>query len=148
MGEPRFQRGNYLVSDLDRALAFYRDILGFRVEFIIEPDKTSYSYPVFEIDRAEKVRFATLSTATQARVMALTEVSGGLPELPMPRRSAIVVETPDIDGVVAASLEAGLEVYEEEHLVTPDGREGREVGIVDADGNLVVIYWITKQAGE
>lgn len=148
MSEPRFQRGNYLVNDLDRALVFYRDILGFKVEFIITPDKTSYSYPVFEIDRDDTVRFATLSTATQERVMALTEVSGELPNIPMPRRSAIVVEIEDIDGVVAASKEAGLKVYEEDHLVTPDGREGREVGIVDADGNLVVIYWITKQAGE
>ena len=29
-------------------------------------------------------------------------------------------------------------------LVTNDGREGREVGIVDPDGNLVVIYHITS----
>ena len=28
MSGPRFQRGNFMVADLDRALAFYRDILG------------------------------------------------------------------------------------------------------------------------
>ena len=70
-----------------------------------------------------------------------------LPELPMPRRSAIVLEIPDIDGVVASSREAGLTVYDEEHRVTQDGREGREVGIVDADANLVVIYYITHSPG-
>jgi catechol 2,3-dioxygenase-like lactoylglutathione lyase family enzyme len=146
MNEPRFQRANYLVNDLDRALEFYRDILGFKLDWIQEPDGNSYSYPVFEIEQDQTLRFAVLSTSTQERVMALTEVSGALPELPMPRRSAIVVETPDVDGVVAASRDAGLKVYEEEHLITQDGREGREVGIVDADGNLVVIFYITSQA--
>jgi hypothetical protein len=33
-------------------------------------------------------------------------------------------------------------VYEEEELHTHDGRVGREVGIVDFDGNLTVIYKI------
>ncbi len=146
MNEPRFQRANYLVSNLDRALGFYRDILGFSVDFIKDSDAGSYSYPVFEIDRVCSLRFAVLSTSSQPRVMALTEVSGALPDLPMPRRSAIVVETPDIDGVVRAATQAGLKVYEEEHLVTQDQREGREVGIVDADGNLVVIYYIEDQA--
>lgn len=143
----RFQRATYLVQDLDKALEFYRDILGFEVEYTMGPNPDSYSYPVFEIPRDRDLRFATLNTASQPRVMALAEVSGQLPELPLPRRSAIVVEIEDIDGVVSASRAAGLKVYEEEHLVTPDGREGREIGIVDADGNLVVIYWITSQAG-
>lgn len=146
MSELRFQRANFLVSDIDRALIFYRDILGFNVEFIQELDEASYSYSVFEIDRDRGIRFAALSTASQERVMALTEVSGPLPQLPLPRRGAIVLEIADIDGVVSASRDAGLTVYEEDHLVTHDGREGREVGIVDPDGNLVVIYFITKQA--
>jgi catechol 2,3-dioxygenase-like lactoylglutathione lyase family enzyme len=146
MNEIRFQRANFLVSDLDRALAFYRDILGFSLEFIKDSEEDSYSYPVFEINRDRNLRFAVLSTDSQVRVMALTEVSGPLEPVPMPRRSAIVLEIPDVDGVVSASREAGLTVYEEEHLVTEDGREGREVGIVDEDGNLIVIYYITKQA--
>jgi len=77
--------------------------------------------------------------------MALTEVSGELSPVPHPRRSAIVVEIEDIDGVLEKSRQAGLKVYPEEHLVTQDGREGREIGIVDADDNLVVIYWITSK---
>lgn len=146
MSDIRFQRGNFLVRDLDRALEFYRDILGFKVDFIKDSESDSYSYPVFEIPRDRAMRFAVLSTATQVRVMALTEVEGELPAVPFPRRSAIVLEVPDIDGVCKASAEAGLKVYEEEHLVTQDGREGREVGIADADDNLVVIYYITSQA--
>jgi len=146
MKEPRFQRANYVVADLDRALLFYRNILGFKVDFIKDSEEESYSYPVFEIEKDRELRFAVLSTPSQQRVMALTEISGPLPELPMPRRSAIVMEIPDIDGVVKAATQAGLHVYEEEHLITQDGREGREVGIVDADGNLVVLYYIDNQA--
>lgn len=140
----RFQRGNFVVSDLDRALTFYRDILGFEVAFTKDSPDDSYSYDVFEIPRDRKLRFAVLSTESQPRVMALTEIAGSLADQPLPRRSAMVLDIEDIDTVVAASRAAGLKVYDEDHLVTQDGREGREVGIVDPDGNLVVIYHITR----
>jgi len=63
-----------------------------------------------------------------------------------PRRAGIVLDVADIDGVIAGASELGLRVYHEDHLVTKDGREGREYGIVDFDGNLVVVYTITKAA--
>jgi catechol 2,3-dioxygenase-like lactoylglutathione lyase family enzyme len=142
----RFQRANFVVRDLDRALAFYRDLLGFTVEHLQESPPDSYSYPVFGIDRRAKLRFALLSTPGQPRVMALTEITGiEVQPCPLPRRSAIVLDIADIDSVVAKSLAAGLAVHPEERLVTHDGRSGREVGIEDPDGNLVVIYTITSQ---
>ena len=49
----RFQRTNFLVSDLDRALVLYRDILGMKVDLIKESEEDSYSYDVFEIDQSE-----------------------------------------------------------------------------------------------
>ncbi|MEZ5500263.1 MAG: VOC family protein [Steroidobacteraceae bacterium] len=141
----RLQRANVLVSDLDRALAFYRDVLGFRLDFVQEPDGSSYSYPVFEIPRHARLRFAALSTAAQQRVLALTEVSGTvLPPRSLPRRSAIVLDVEDVDAVVDGAKALGLTVYDEEKLVTHDGRIGREVGIADFDDNLVVIYRITR----
>jgi len=139
----RFQRANFVVRDLDRALAFYRDILGFELEHMHESPADSYSYPVFEIDRSAQLRFALLSAPGQPRVLALTEITGvDIPPCPTPRRSAIVLDVADIDGVVSRSRGAGLTVHPEERLVTHDGRTGREIGIVDADGNLVVIYTI------
>ena len=138
----RFQRANFVVSDLDRSLRFYRDVLGFEVAFIKDSDNASYSYPVFEIDPDAVIRFAVLSAPGQPRVMALTEVSAPLPVLPMPRRSAIVLEVGDVDAVVAAARDADCHVYEEGELLTHDGRRGREVGIADYDGNLTVIYKI------
>ena len=139
----RFQRANFVVSDLDRALAFYRDILGFEVEHLHESPADSYSYAVFEIDRQARLRFALLSAPGQPRVMALTEIRGvTLKHCPDPKRSAIVLEVADFDYVVKRSVAWGLIVHPEEKLMTHDGRVGREQGIVDHDGNVVVIYTI------
>ena len=136
----RFQRANFVVRNIDKSLAFYRDVLGFDVAFVKDSPDDSYSYPVFEIDRAHKLRFAVLSTGNQPRVLALTEVPADLDDMPLPRRSAIVLEVSDVDGVVAGSEAAGCTVHEEGKLLTHDGRRGREVGILDYDGNLTVIY--------
>jgi len=142
----RFQRANYLVADIDRALTFYRDVLGFDVVFIKDSEPESYSYDVFEIERGQGMRFCVLRTEEQPNVMALTEV----PNLPKPaeapRRAGIVLEARDIDAAVQAARDLGLQVYREDHLVTKDGREGVEYGIVDFDGNLVVLYLIRKDA--
>ena len=147
MSGVRFQRGNHVVADLDRALSFYRDVLGFDVTFVLPPNPDSYSYAVFDIAREAVMRFATLSTATQERVMALTEIRGiELATVPHPRRGAIVLEIDDPDAVMAAARALGLHVYDEEVLHTKDGRTGREIGIVDFDDNLVVIYKITGTA--
>jgi hypothetical protein len=43
---------------------------------------------------------------------------------------------------MAGARALGLTVYDEEVLKTQDGRTGREIGIVDFDDNLVVIYKI------
>ena len=142
----RFQRANYVVADIDRALTFYRDVLGFDLVFIKDSAPDSYSYDVFEIDKGNKMRFAVLGTPEQKNVMALTEVPSAAPITSTPRRSAIILETPEIYRVVAQSKALGLTVYPEDKLITKDGREGREIGIVDFDGNLVVIYLITKAA--
>ena len=138
----RFQRANFVVRDIDKSLELYRDVLGFEVAFILDSPDDSYSYPVFDIDTAHKLRFAVLSTEEQVRVMALTEVPAELGPVPHPRRAAIVLEVGDVDAVCDDARAAGCHVYEEEKLVTHDGRVGREVGIVDYDDNLVVIYKI------
>jgi len=141
----RFQRTNFLVSDLDRALVLYRDILGMKVDLIKESEEDSYSYDVFEIDRSIKLNFALLSYENQPRVMALTELGkNNLANASHPRRSAIVIEVVEVDYILDKALENNFKIYREEKLVTHDGREGREIGILDDDGNLTVIYKIEK----
>ncbi len=147
MSGVRFQRGNHVVADLDRALSFYQGVLGFEIAFVLPPNPGSYSYVVFDIPRDAVMRFCVLSTDTQERVMALTEVKGvAIAPLPHPRRSAIVLEVDDPDAVTAGARALGLHVCDEEVLRTKDGRIGREIGIVDFDDNLVVIYKILSVA--
>ena len=141
----RFQRANFLVSSIEEALPFYQDVLGFSVAFVKEPRETSYSHQVFGLDTSRSIGFATLSTPTQERVMALTEVPG-LAAQSAPRRSAIVIEVEDVDGVIARAEAGGFQVFPEERLLTHDGRVGREVGLLDSDGNLTVIYHIDQAA--
>jgi len=143
----RFQRANFLVSDMSRALAFYCDVLGFTVAFEKPGRGESYSHTVFGIPRAASIGFAALSTPGEARVMALTEVAG-LARHPEPRRAAIVLDVEDVDAVVAKAQAGGFTVFPEDKLVTHDGRVGREIGILDADGNLVVIYRITGRVDD
>lgn len=144
----RFQRANFVVRDLDRALLFYRDVLGFEVAFVQEHNPDSYSLPVFAMPSGARLRFCTLSAPGQPRVMALTQVAAvDLPAVPRPRRSAIVLDIADPDGVIVGARRLGLQVHAEHVLHTHDGRVGREIGIVDADDNLVVIYRINDAAG-
>jgi len=70
---------------------------------------------------------------------------GNLEKNPLPRRSAICIEVDDVDEVLNKCKEHNFHCFEEEHLVTHDGREGREVGILDDDGNLTLIYKIENQ---
>jgi hypothetical protein len=117
------------------------------VAFTQGHNPASYSFPVFEIPGQAQLGFCVLSTATQERVMALTEITDvSLAPVPHPRRSAIVLEIADPDRVVEGARALGLRVYEEGRLVTKDGRQGREIGIADFDDNLIVIYRITGAA--
>ncbi len=141
----RFQRANYLVSNKERALLLYVDILGMNLDFMKESEEDSYSYEVFDIDDSIPMEFALLSYENHPRVLALTILGdGNLEQNPKPRRSAIVIEVDNVDETVAKCKENGFHCYRDDHLITHDGREGKEVGIVDDDGNLVVIYKIEK----
>ncbi len=143
----RFQRANFVVSDLDRALTFYEGVLGFEVTYRKGHNPDSYSIPVFEIPDGAELGFAILSLPGQPRVMALSEIKAiDMQPVPHPRRGAIVLETQDPDKVMAESRALGLKVYEEGRLETHDGRIGREIGIADFDDNLVVIYLIPDAA--
>ena len=141
----RFQRANFLVSDIEAALRFYVDVLGMEVAFRRPHRDESYSHVVFELDRSKPVGFVCLSTPTEPRVMGLTEVAG-LVRHPAPRRATIVLHVDDPDAVIARARADGYEVIPEQELVTHDGRRGREIGLLDADGNVVVIYRITAPA--
>ncbi len=140
----RVQRTNLVVADLERAFRIYRDLLGFKVEFVLEQGE-QYAYTVFKIPREAKTRFAALSSKSQLRSLALTEVSGiDLPKPSQPNSHALVLEVDDFEGTLERAHAEGLQIYPEEELHTHDGRVGREIGMLDHDGHLIVIYCILQ----
>ena len=144
---PTFKRINLCVSDLDRSLTVYRDILGFTVDYQKDSKEDSYSYPVFTFPKEAKLRFATLNSETQERTFALTEVKGiDLPPMPVPRMVAAVINCPAFDEVIEKVRAAGLTVVDPQVLPAPDGTpKGREGAFIDPDGHLIVLYVLNDQ---
>jgi len=139
--EVALKRVNLLVRDLDRSLAIYRDILGFRVFAISESGPQSYSYPVFKLPPQAKLRFCTLDSSTEVRAFALTEVTGvELPAPPAVHVSAPVIRIERFDEVRAKLEAAGLAVVEPRSSKTAEGQTFREMAFTDPDGHLVVLY--------
>jgi catechol 2,3-dioxygenase-like lactoylglutathione lyase family enzyme len=144
VSEPvRFKRAALIVGDLDRSLALYRDLLGFHLQSIKQSAADSYSYEIFGIDPAATLRMAALDgPAGQERTLALIEVRPAPPRLERPS-AATVIEVADIEAVLEGL--AGLPevtVLPERALHTHDGRVGREVGVIDADGHAAVIFHV------
>ena len=59
--QTRFQRANFVVRDIDKALSFYEGVLGFEVTFRKGHNPDSYSIPVFEIPDGAELDFVILS---------------------------------------------------------------------------------------
>lgn len=140
-GAVQIKRPNLVVSEMDRALRVYRDILGFKVFAVSESGQDSYSYPVFQFPRDAKLRMATLSTETGVRILALTELQGApLPPKPVPHRDAIVIEVKGIEAIIARVKAEGLHVVPPRASKTPEGQMFIEQAFEDHDGHLVVLY--------
>lgn len=144
MAEPvRFKRAALIVADLDRALALYRDALGLTLQSIKDSPADSYSYEIFGIDPATRLRMAALDgPAGQERTLALLEVTPPRPRPALPG-NATVIWVADMNAALARIVLApGVRIYPERALHTHDGKVGREVGLVDADGHAVVVYHV------
>lgn len=135
-----FKRSTLLVANMDRSLSLYRDILGFSVFSLKESGEDSYSYPVFKIPKEAKIKFATLSSPTQVRTMALTEVTGvELPKPQAPLMSAAVIRVDDLSGVIEKVKALGLETTKAK-IAGGNEFEFVEQAFIDFDGHLIVLY--------
>jgi len=99
------------VDDLDRALAFYRDVLGLKVRF------------------QDGDRYAALDGGGTTIALA---ASG---EQPVPGRPALGLKVPDVTAAADGLRAAGALVGD----VTTGGHEHRAT-LHDPDGNVLVLY--------
>lgn len=144
MSDPvRFKRAALIVGDLERSLALYAGALGFRLQSVKESARDSYSYEIFGIDPAASLRMAALDgPAGQERTLALIEVRPAPPRLLRPS-AATVIEVHDMSATLRRlSALPGITILPERALHTHDGRVGREVGVIDADGHAAVLYHV------
>ncbi len=142
-----FKRTTLVVSDIERSLDIYRDILGFTLNApVSESSAESYSYPVFRIPKEAKIRFVALDTKTQERTLALAEVTGvPLPKPAQPLMSALVIRVPNIATTMQKVKALGLETTEPKTARAADGKFAFiEQAFVDYDGHLVVLYQMLK----
>lgn len=145
-----FKRVTLVVADLERALQIYRDVLGFEVDGTMESSAESYSYPVFKIDPAAKIRFATLSAGSeQVRTMALTEVTGiELPKPGTPLMTATVIRVKDLDATFERLEALGVETVPGTMAERPGEFRFKERAFVDFDGHLIVLYQLLPLEGD
>lgn len=140
------KRPALVVDNLERALQIYRDILGFKVQFIKASAADSYSYDVFNIPKHIPMRFATLTAdGPEVSILGLIEAPGARspPDLHAVRVSAVVVHVEDLDGVSSRLTQRqDVTMMPEFDLITQDGRKGREVAMIDPDGHAILLYHI------
>ncbi len=130
-----------IVSDLQRSLKIYQDILGFRLDYVGEASPESYLYKVFQIPAQAKLTFATLSTKHELRALALTEVKGiTLPKVNSSHRVGIVIQVDDVLSVINQIKELGLTIIEPTFFTAPPNLSFTEQGFYDFDEQLIVLY--------
>ena len=138
-----YKRQLYVVTDMERALTLWRDVLGLQPGEITTSGPNSYSREVFNIPARAAMRFVTLSAGpTQVRTLALLEVKG----VRLPRKTgirttgAVINANGRLDAIIASARTKGLTVFSPRVLASMGQGEGVEQGFLDWDGNVIVLY--------
>ena len=143
MNEPQglhLKRPCLLVSDLERSLKIYRDILGFRLDYQSPADPGSYLYTVFALPATATLTFAALSTPNESRALALAEVKGiEFPPAQPPYRAGLVVQVDSLAAILAQWKALNLPICPPNHFTASD-RRFTEQGVFDCDRHLLILY--------
>ena len=117
----------YMVSDVDRSIAFYRDILGFTLEQDLGPAFARMSF-------SDIVLWLSGPTSSAARPTpdGRQPVPGGW--------NRFVLEVGDLEGLVAKARAAGATFRSE--VVTGPG--GQQIVLDDPDGNPIELFRIRR----
>ena len=138
---PHIKRPNLVVTNLERSLTIYRDVLGLGASAPSVSGPDSFSYPVFNIPKGTPMRSLTLHEDAEQRVLALTELKGfDLPRpVSAPFLSTVVIGIDDLEGKFEKIKALGLTVTETRIAGGADFKF-IEQAFVDFDGHLIVCY--------
>ena len=141
-----FKRAVFVVSDLDRSLALWRDVLMFEPNPVNNlTGQESYVFELMNVPVDSIARTVSFDAGgQQIRTMLLLEVPDTEPlSADDVHRSTVVVNANGRFDEIIASVEAlDLELKQAHTFVTADGDAAIERGFVDWDGNLVLVYEI------
>lgn len=149
----RFKRPNLVVPDMDAALKFYVDHLGFKFAYAEESQvnpETNYAYQAFNFDPTKAIRQATLHSSTEERAFAITEVVGLEADIiRSPSLTAMVIETKRFMDLRADLIADGYTVTDYRNT-GEDGSPGiLEMGVLDPAGHLIVLFqYVNVPEGE
>lgn len=146
---PHVKRPNLVVSDLQRSLTIYRDILELTASDISTSSPESYSYPVFKIPEGAPIRGVTLHEPGEQRVLALTELA--TLDLPTPSNaphmSAVVIGVTDLENKFERLGALGLTTTEPK-IAGGAEFDFVEQAFVDYDGHLIVLYEVLPSVAD
>jgi catechol 2,3-dioxygenase-like lactoylglutathione lyase family enzyme len=138
-----YKRQLYVVTDMERALTLWRDVLGLQPGAITTSGPNSYSREVFNVPADAQMRFCTLSAGpTQVRTLALLEVRG----VPLPAKTgirttgAVINANGRLAEIITKAKTMGLTVFGPRVLASVGQGEGTEQGFLDWDGNVIVLF--------
>lgn len=118
------------VADIDRAVAFYRDRLGFVLDVDVSP--------------APGVRFVQLTPPGSACSISLSRGALGMDRMPPGSVHGVHLVVADIVRARAQLQEAGVDVSE----IMEVGGGVRYAGITDPDGNTLLLQEMAWRTGE
>ena len=134
-------RPNVLVSDMDRALRIYRDILGFKVNFLL--DALDVATDMFGLPPDTKMRMAFLSEGKGTfGSLAISEARGiVIPKREPPFQACVIIELKEgrLPAVVEQLRAEGCEMGKAFELEQPTRTD---IAFTDPFGNRVVIFEI------
>lgn len=135
-----YKRNTLVVADYKKSLSIYRDILGFKINYINQSKADSYSYPVFNIPKEATATFVALDSPTQERTFALTEIKGiELSKQTGTRMHVTVIKVDDIKATISKIEALGLEILDA-LTDTVDDVTFVEQAFIDFDGHLILLY--------
>ncbi len=139
-------RQSLLVSDLERSLTLYRDILGLALGRVSQTGPESYSYVFFDLEPGAMRRFAYLDGEGRREILGLGEVPAlARTDYTPPRRVAWVQTVTDVESVIEQVQALGLELIPPREFMSREaGRPGLEAGVIDFDGHLILFYGLKR----
>ncbi|MEO1202670.1 MAG: VOC family protein [Pseudomonadota bacterium] len=138
MDDPGIDRVNLYVSDLERSMTFFGDVLGFQAGAIERHAPGSFAHDLMDLGTNVTLRETVLRLGDSDSVLGLVEADGVAK--PDTAGTAVRIEVRSLDSAIAGAERLGLTVMAEHEAENAIGQSVRQRVVVDWDGNRIALY--------